>query len=358
MSEPLVNVIRGGRVESIHRGDWVLVDVHGRILAHKGDPMKRTYWRSSAKPFQAIPTLEAGAEEKYALTVEEISLLCASHNGEVRHVETALAILHKMGLDESALDCGAAQPMLLEAAFDTVQRGESFSQLQNPCSGKHSGMLALCLINGWPLENYISKDHPVQKAMLKSIAHAVSMDENDIGIAIDGCGVPVFELPLYNMALAYARLSLPEAFFEGAGLKAAKSVAHAMTHAPFFVAGTKRLDTNLMAATEGRILAKLGAESVYCVSLMSKGMALVLKVEDGSYRAIDPVIIDLLSRMGELSASELEKLSYHQKPLLRNQRKEIIGHLECVDPELDFTFDGTWSPSDTRLPDVTRLPKA
>jgi len=343
MSEPLVNVIRGGRVESIHRGDWVLVDVHGRILAYKGDPMKRTFWRSSAKPFQAIPTLEAGAAEKFSMTTEEISLLCASHNGEQRHVDTALGLLNKMGLDESALDCGAAQPMLQEAVFDTISRGESFSQLQNPCSGKHSGMLALCLMKEWPLENYILKDHPVQRKMLKSIAHAVSMEESDIGIAIDGCGVPVFELPLYNMALAYARLSLPEAFFQGAELTAARTVAHAMTSAPFFVAGTKRLDTKLMEVTEGRILAKLGAESVYCVSLMSKGIALVLKIEDGSYRAIDPVIIDLLSRMGVLSASELEALSHHRKPLLRNQRKEIIGHLECIDPEVDFNFDATWS---------------
>lgn len=343
MSEPLINVIRGGRVESIHRGDWVLVDVRGRILAHKGNPMKRTFWRSSAKPFQALPTLEAGAAEKFSMTVEEISLLCASHNGEPRHVETALGLLRKMGLDESALDCGTAQPMLLEAAFETIRSGEPFSQLQNPCSGKHSGMLALCLLKGWPLENYISKEHPVQKAMLKSIAHAVSMDEKDIGIAIDGCGVPVFEMPLYNMALAYARLSRPEAFFEDAGLIAAKSVAHAMTAAPFFVAGTKRLDTNLMEATEGRILAKLGAESVYCVSLMNKGMALVLKIEDGAYRAIDPIVIDLLTRMGVLTASELETLSYHRKPLLRNQRKEIIGHLECIDPGVDFNFDTTWS---------------
>ncbi len=343
MSEPLVNVIRGGRVESVHRGDWVVVDVHGHILAHRGDPMKRTFWRSSAKPFQAIPTLESGAEARFSMTTEEIALLCASHNGEARHVDTALGLLHKLGLSAESLDCGAAQPMLLEAAFETIKRGDSFSPLQNPCSGKHSGMLALCLIKGWPLENYISMNHPVQLEMLKSIAHSVSMEEGDIGLAIDGCGVPVFELPIYNMALAYARLSQPEAFYEGAGLSAAKRVASAMTSAPFFVAGTKRLDTNLMEATSGRILAKLGAESVYCVSLMSRGIGIVLKIEDGSYRGIDPVIIDLLRRMGALSEDELETLSYHRKPLLKNHRKEVIGHLECVDASDDFCFDRTWS---------------
>lgn len=343
MSEPLVSVIRGGRVESVHRGDWVVVDIQGRILAHKGDPMKRTFWRSSAKPFQAIPTLEAGAEAHFSMTTEEISLLCASHNGEVRHVETALGLLEKLGLGADDLDCGAAQPMLLEAAFETIKRGESFSALQNPCSGKHSGMLALCLLKGWPLENYISKDHPVQRAMLKSIAHSVSMAEGDIGLAIDGCGVPVFELPIYNMALAYARLSQPEAYFKDAGLDAARRVASAMTNAPFFVAGTKRLDTNLMEVTKGRILAKLGAESVYCISLMSKGIGIVLKIEDGGYRGIDPVIIDLLRRMGVLSDDELEALSYHRRPLLKNHRKEVIGHLECTDTSDDFQFDGTWS---------------
>ncbi|SCZ77708.1 asparaginase [Acidaminobacter hydrogenoformans] len=343
MSEPLVSVIRGGRVESIHRGDWVVVDIQGRILAHKGDPMKRTFWRSSAKPFQAIPTLESGAESRFSMSTEEISLLCASHNGEVRHVETALGLLEKLGLSADNLDCGAAQPMLQEAAFETIKRGESFSPLQNPCSGKHSGMLALCLLKGWPLENYISKDHPVQREMLKSIAHSVSMAEGDIGLAIDGCGVPVFELPIYNMALAYARLSQPEAFFKDDGLKAARRVASAMTNAPFFVAGTKRLDTNLMEVTKGRILAKLGAESVYCISLMSKGIGIALKIDDGSYRGIDPVIIDLLRRMGALSDDELEALSHHRRPLLKNHRKEVIGHLECTDTSDSFQFDATWS---------------
>lgn len=342
MSEPLIQVIRGGRVESIHRGDWVAVDVHGRILAHQGNPLKRTFWRSAAKPFQAVPTLEAGADVRFDMTQEEIALLCASHNGERRHVEAVQGLLSKMNLEVSSLDCGSAQPMSLEAAFETVRRGEAFSVLQNPCSGKHSGMLALCLMKNWPLQDYILLEHPVQQTMLSAVSHAASIPVDQIGIAIDGCGVPVFELPLYHMALAYARLSSPQSIYEDAGLAAAQKVAQAMTQAPFFVAGSKRLDTALMEATQGRILAKLGAESVYCVSLMSKGIGIALKIEDGAYRAIDPLILRILEEMGELSDVELTQLSHHRKPLLRNQRKEVIGHLACAD-DTRLSFDATWS---------------
>lgn len=331
MSEPLVHVIRGGQIESIHRGDWVIVNTEGKILAHKGDPMKRTFWRSSAKPFQAIPTLAAGAAERFNLTTSEISILCSSHNGEPGHVETVRGILRKMGFDDAALDCGASMPMSLDAALETARRGESFSALQNPCSGKHSGMLALSLLKQWSTEGYISKDHPVQTTMLKSISESVSLPEEKIGLAIDGCGVPVFELPIFNMALAYARLSKPEDHYTGDELKAAKSIGSAMTSAPFYVAGTGRIDTAIMEVTKGRILAKLGAESVYCVSIMSQGIGIALKIEDGAYRAIDPVIIDLLLRMNAIDDKERAALASFERPLLKNHRKEVIGHLELAD---------------------------
>jgi L-asparaginase II len=330
MSEPLVHVVRGGRVESIHRGDWVVTDTYGQLLAHKGNPMKRTFWRSSAKPFQALPTLISGAAERFNLTTEEISILCASHNGEPRHVETIKGILNKLGLDEAALDCGSAMPMSMDAALETIGRGESFSVFQNPCSGKHSGMLALALLNGWPIDGYISMGHPVQTAMLKTISEVTSLREDEIGIAIDGCGVPVFELPLFNMALAYARLSKPSDHFEGKALKAAQSIASAMTSEPFFVAGTRRLDTALMEVTKGRVLAKLGAESVYCIGLMSRGIGIALKIEDGGYRAIDPVIIDLLARLNAINEEERAELSAYDHPLLKNHRRDIIGHLELA----------------------------
>lgn len=338
MSEPLVHVIRGDRVESIHRGDWVVVDTQGRILASKGDPQKRTFWRSAAKPFQAMPALEAGGEEHFGLTNQEIAILCSSHNGEQRHVETVRTLLGKMGLDASALDCGVAKPMLAEATYEALQRGEAFTALQNPCSGKHSGMLALARMKQWPLENYIRTDHPVQKTMLETICQVTSLNGKDIGLAIDGCGVPVFELPLYNMALAYARLSQPEGFFTGPSLKAARRVAEAMIHEPFYVAGTRRIDTALMEVTNGRLLAKLGAESVYCVSVMSKGIGIALKIEDGSYRGIDPVIIDLLKRMGELDQEEMKPLTRYARPLVKNHRNEVIGHLECAESGAPLRF--------------------
>lgn len=314
-------------VECIHRGDIVAVDAEGIIIAAYGDPKKKTYWRSAAKPFQVIPLVEAGGLEHFGFTGEELAFMTSSHNGEERHVDTALSILNKLGQTPETLECGTAAPMYQKAASSLLKKGGSFNPLTNPCSGKHTSMLALALIRNYPLASYSDPAHPVQHEMFRTVSQITGVAIKDFTIGIDGCGVPVFGLPLLQMAKAYALLAKPDNLPD-IRANTLRIIASAMTSHPYFVAGTNRLDTALMETTKGRILAKLGAEGVYCVSVMDQGIGIALKIEDGNKRAIDPVITELLSRLGFLSENELLSLQNYHTPLVKNHRGEIIGTIK------------------------------
>ncbi len=325
MSEIVANIIRDGTLESIHRGDLVVIDIEGNIVFSLGDPYKLTFWRSAAKPFQVLPMIEAGGIEYFGFTGHEIALMTSSHNGEEEHVATLQKIFSKLNINTYELQCGTAPPMSKRAAIKLMQKGESFTTLTNPCSGKHACMLALCILKDYSLKNYYLPEHPVQQNMLQAVSYYTNLSQKDITLGTDGCGVPVFGLPLYNMARAYAILSNSDA--ESTSLQ---KVSSAMTSYPYYVAGTKRLDTMLMEVTKGRILAKLGAEGVYCLSVIDKKLGLALKIEDGNFRAIDPIIIEVLNRLGCLSNHELEKLSDKREVALKNHRKEFIGIIKAA----------------------------
>jgi len=330
LAEILVKVIRGDLVESQHRGHLVVTDRDGKILFSLGNPDHVTYWRSAAKPFQAIPLIERNAVERFGLTGPEIALFTSSHGGEERHVEAVRNLLHKLGLAESNLDCGSAAPMHIPSAKKLVASGKEFEALNNACSGKHSGMLALSLLLDAPLTGYIHREHPVQQEMLHTVCQCAALSPDQVYLGIDGCGVPVFGLPVRNMAMAYARLSLPEGYFNPARIKALHTIRDAMTSHPYFVAGTDRLDTVLMEVTKGKVVAKLGSEGVYCIGIVNRGIGLALKIEDGNYRAIDPVVIQALKQLNYITDAEFEALRHLWRPKLKNHRGDEIGHLEAA----------------------------
>lgn len=330
VSEVLVHVSRGEEVECIHRGDLVVVNLEGDILYSVGDPHKETYWRSAAKPFQVLPLIEAGGIDKYGFTGEELALMSSSHGGEERHVNIVKEIFKKLNSKVDLLDCGIASPMNINAARDVIRGGGNFQHVHNACSGKHSAMIALALLKGFPVKNYIKLEHPVQQEILDVIADVTEFKREEIKIGVDGCGVPVFHMPIYNMALAYAKLSKPDGVEPESRKEALRIVGDAMTKNPYFVAGTGRLDTLLMEVTKGRLVAKLGAEAVYCVGVMDKGIGIVFKIEDGNYRAIDPVIVELLRRLDFISTEEYEKLKDQWEVKIRNHRKEVIGTIKAV----------------------------
>jgi L-asparaginase II len=339
-SAPLVEVRRGPITESRHRGHIVAVDGTGHVVASLGAPETVTYLRSSAKPFQAIPLVASGAADRFGFTEKEIAIACASHNGEPMHTELALSILKKIGLEPSALKCGVHEPYSADEAKNLRERGEAPNVLHNNCSGKHAGMLALALHLGAPTETYDHANHSVQLAVHEIIARFSGVASEDLKVGVDGCGIPVFGLSVHAMALMYARLIAPPADFDDVTRRACQRIVAAMTGFPELIGGSKdRLDTEMMRATKGRVISKVGAEGVYTVGVLPgaewpSGLGLALKIEDGDdHRARPTVVIESLRQLGVLSGESLANVSRYARFPIKNRRGDLVGE---VTPAFDL----------------------
>lgn len=327
-AERLVSITRGPLVESVHRGHIAVVDTQGRLVASIGNPEVTTFARSSAKPLQAIPVIESGAVEAYGLVPEEIALMCASHNGESGHLEAIERFLNKLGLNGDHLACGPHYPYYEPAADRMKHNGEVPTTLHNNCSGKHSGMLALALRLAAPLEGYESPAHPVQQLMLATVSAMSGIPSERIALGTDGCGVPVFGMPLAALARAYAVFGQPDGLVPQTRADACRTLVAAIRRAPFYLAGSGRFDTRLVEATGGRLIGKMGAEGVFAVTDPESGMALAVKIEDGAQRALYPSVVEALSQLGWLSADELDQLCVFHTPPVRNWAGDIVGSIE------------------------------
>jgi len=201
--------LRNQIVESIHYGAIAIVDAKGNLLASAGDPYTVTYLRSTAKPFQALPFLEDGGKEFYHLEDKDIALICSSHSGTDEHYQAAIQLQTKTGVLESDLLCGVHPPLHEPTAQALRQRGEQPTQNRHNCSGKHTGMVAYARMRNLDYKEYINPNHPIQQTILTTFAQMCNLPINEIVIGTDGCSAPNFAIPLYNAALAYARLCDP-----------------------------------------------------------------------------------------------------------------------------------------------------
>lgn len=329
-SVELVHLRRGPMIESIHCGDIAVVNAQGELLAWAGDPKTKTaYWRSSAKPFQAIPVVESGAIDHFGLDENELAQMCASHSGEDIHVQTVRGILKKIGLDESYLQCGSHYPSHPETQARMRAAGETPIEVHCNCSGKHSGMLALCTMIGADPATYTELAHPVQQRDLESVSAFSGTPIDEIVIGVDGCGVPVHGLSIYAMALAWARLVDPVGM-SAERAAAAQRVRNAMMHYPYLVAGGGRTCTKLMEALPERLVAKSGADAVYCFALPEQKIGVALKIADGGSRAVAPAVVSVLRQLGYFSDAELEPLADLETTILRNHRKDIVGDIKAI----------------------------
>jgi L-asparaginase II len=312
MYKPLYELTRGEVVESVHFGAMAVVDSHGNLIAQYGDPYAVSYLRSSAKPFQAIPFAESGGPEAFNLSLQELALICASHSGTDAHVQVARALQEKIGLHETDLLCGSHPPYHKPTERAMVARGEEPSPIRHNCSGKHTGMLAFAHWKGWPKIDYISLDHPVQRLILDTFSEMCSLPRDRIFIGIDGCSAPNFAAPLYNVALAYARLADP-AQLSDQRAAACRNITRAMQTHPEMVGGPGRLDTRLMEVGQGRLVAKGGAEGYQGIGLlpgtlapMSPGVGVAIKISDGDpkNRARSGAAVEVLRQLDVLTRDE------------------------------------------------------
>ena len=330
MSEIVLNYTRAGHVENIHRGDMAAVNCKGEVVASIGNAKLPMFWRSAAKPFQALPFVKNGGLERYNITEEELALLVSSHSGEENHVSLVRGILSKLGLDETVLDCGIVRPMSGKAFKKIIAAGEKVLPVHNPCSGKHSQIIALSMMLGINHEGYIRPDHEAQKVIFKHVAMAARIPEEKLEIGIDGCGVPVFYLPIYNMSLAYARLSTPSKGDWGDYEGAATRIRDAMSKYPQVISGTGRIDSAVNEVTGGRIIAKIGSDAVYCLAVKDGDLGITFKIEDGDYAAVTPMTIAVLKKLDLLTKDEAAELDKKFPPVLKNHRGDVIGTIEAV----------------------------
>jgi L-asparaginase II len=318
-----VEVVRGAILESTHRVHAAVVDSDGELRASVGNPDLVTYFRSGAKPFQAAPLVRDGALDRFGITLEELALCCGSHSGEPRHVQAAASMLGKIGVDTEALVCGPHPPVHEQTRRDLAEEGIEPGRLHNNCSGKHVGMLALARSHGWETLGYNRPEHPVQGRILAEVARWADVPFEAIALGIDGCGAVCFALPLHQMAFAYANL----ASAARRGERDATYIVGAMISYPEMVAGSNRLCTELMECTAGRLLAKSGAEGLYCVGVPGAELGVVLKVEDGSARAVGPAVLSVLRQLDLISEDDLGMLSAHAYPDLVNTCGDVVGQI-------------------------------
>jgi L-asparaginase II len=320
----VIEVTRGPRVESRHAVHVAVAHATSGIVASSGDAGHVSFVRSAIKMFQALPLVEDGVADALPITLEELALCTASHNGEPFHVNTARSLLAKAGVDEMALACGPHEPMYPPAAEALKAAGASPGRIHNNCSGKHAGMLALVRHHGWPIEGYHAMQHPLQQRVLQTFATWSGVGVDAIDIATDGCGLPTFAVPLDRVAIACARFAAA-----AAGNAHAAVVVRAMTSHPQFVAGTGRLCTVLMERARGCLFAKVGAEGYYCAGIPGRQLGIALKVDDGARRASEPALLAVLRALDVLTEDDLEQMRDFAHPAILNTRGEVVGEIRA-----------------------------
>ncbi len=322
----LVHVMRGEEIDCVHRGHVVMVNSIGEQIFERGDGSATVFMRSLAKPFQALAVVESGAMEKFGFTSAELALMCGSHNGTSEQTQILEGVMGKIGVQISALQCGTSSPIDRKTAEQLTVSGQKPNALHHPCSGKHLGMLAICKARGWDTEGYSHAHHPVQRYITDVVYTALRVDDYVSNLALDGCGVPTYGLPLGNIALGFALCA--SAARDNESTK--QSVMRAMQEHPVLMSGQRRMDTALMLATNGRVIAKDGTEGIFGCAVPDKGVGLAIKISDGSSRAIMPVVTKVLRDHGFISVEEADQLTA-QFPLdIKIHTGERAGEMRVI----------------------------
>lgn len=330
MSSPVtVEVTRGGRVESRHRGAIAVVDAAGALVWSAGDVEAGVFPRSACKAMQALPLVESGAADAYGFGNRELALACSSHNGEDGHVETAAAMLAAAGRDGEALECGAHWSFDQATLLHQARTLPKPTALHNNCSGKHAGFVCACCHQGIDPEGYVAYGHELQRqirAVMEDLTGGL-LGKDDCGT--DGCSIPTYAVPLRGLAHGFAKMA------SGVGLaaeraRAARRLIDACMAEPWHVAGTGRACTKLMRIAPGRIFVKTGAEGVFCAAIPELGLGIALKCEDGATRAAEAMVAAVLARFFRDDADAVAMLSGFARHAMRNWNGIHVGEVRVT----------------------------
>ena len=335
---------RGGHTESVHRGAIAVHAPDGSPIASVGDVGGFIYLRSSAKPFQLAPFVASGRFDELGLGTEALAIMAASHSGEDRHVRLVQEILRRAGLTSAVLQNQVHAPYDTETAHRLLRDGEQPNALRGNCSGKHAGMVLFAKASGWPIDSYWHRDHPVQRLALETISALSDVPLEQVAVAVDGCGVSTFGMPLRGLAVAFARLADPSAVADPPLREALTRIRDAMMAHPELVAGERRrIDTAVMRAYPRRLVSKGGAEGVLAMGLPPGALpsaapfgggplGVAAKVEDGNLarRAGDVVTVEALRQLGLVSDPLPGPLVQFASPPIVDPRGERSGDVRPV----------------------------
>lgn len=328
MNNPiLAHSLRGEMIENRHRGAVAVCAPDGSLLHSWGDVGALVYPRSAIKALQALPLVETGAADHFALSDAELALACSSHNAEPAHTEAVQKWLKRIELDPDALECGAHPPLHAPTAAALIVNRREPGRIHNNCSGKHSGMLTTARFLGEATLGYIKREHPVQQRWFEALADMTDADVNRLPWSYDGCGIPVIALPLRSMATAFARVAAPDDLPAKRGA-ALERITAAIAQHPFMVAGSGRLCTEVMQLTGRRVVVKTGADGVYTAALRDRNLGIALKIDDGSREAAEITLLAILNHLGALQADELEALAARARVPIINTRGVLTGRRE------------------------------
>lgn len=332
----LVESYRGPVVESFHRGVVCVVDEHNNIIYQQGNVEQVCYPRSALKFFQQLPLLLSGAADHFGFSEEELAVMCGSHNGEAEHLRVVRGIFQKIGLDESALGCGAQAPTLKQDAQALIKAGLEPSAIHNNCSGKHAGFLAWCIYHKQPTDSYLQAEHPLHVEIRKWVSLFYEIPESELQIGLDGCSAPIFAMPVRNQAIAYRNLVHPDKF-EPEVAAACRRITQAVSNYPMMIAGSKRYCSDLMRVAGKSVIGKTGADGVYCIGLPERKLGICIKIDDGKMGPQYHVAQKLLQDCGVLSPEACEELAHYITTPQYNFAGNRTGLL-CVPESLSFRF--------------------
>nr|WP_301337931.1 asparaginase [Lysinibacillus fusiformis] len=316
---------RSGLMENVHYGQMSAVNLAKEEFVSVGQDYEPVYFRSAAKPFQAIPIFMTDFIEKYEITSTESALFLASQRGEIYHQEALTSLLEKIPVGENDLICAASYPLNEEPKTLYIQQGFQKRKLLHNCAGKHLGFLTACLANGYNFQQYCHPDHPLQQMIKKYIAYLSDYDEGKIRTGIDGCGAPVFAIPLKNMAIAYLKLARPELIDDDQVREAVKKLTTVMNQENQIIAAENFICTALLK--DPNIVAKGGAQGVYCFALRNEGVSFALKIMNGSESPWPNVIASVLEQIQYSNVETIERIKTLSPSFVRNDAGHEVGEI-------------------------------
>jgi L-asparaginase II len=321
----LVEETRAGIVENVHTGMICGVNENFETIYAAGDAAHYTYYRSAAKPLQAIPVFLSNVIEKYGLTNEEAALFAASHRGEPYHIAALESMLAKLPVSEDELYCPKTYPLNAGPKEAMLREHKEKRRLYHNCSAKHMGFVAVCRELGYPVEGYWKADHPLQQQIIKIVSGLAGLPLSEIETGIDGCGVPVYAIPLKNMALTYLKLACPDLIKEPALQQAVRKMAGVMNEHPRMIASDNFICTVLLE--DSNIVAKGGAQGVYCFGLKEERLGFALKVLNGSEDVWPMVVAGMLEQIGYPNKQTIARLRELKSSIIRNDADLEVGKI-------------------------------